>query len=89
MGPEWKVPYPLWVMLAKDLQGGNSSKEPLLAASAHSAPASTRSGWYWPLGDVTLSIPALPPPPDKHPLSFEGTAQGFLRGHWLLNERLD
>lgn len=39
--------------------------------------------------DVTLSILAPPPPPDKHPLSVEGTAQGFLRGHWLLNERPD
>lgn len=39
--------------------------------------------------DVTLSILAPPPPSNKHPLSFEGTAQGFLRGHWLLNERPD
>lgn len=39
--------------------------------------------------DVTLSILAPPPPPSKHPLSVEGTAQGFLRGHWLLNERPD
>lgn len=27
--------------------------------------------------------------PDKHPWSFEGAAQGFLRGHGLLNERPD
>ena len=42
-----------------------------------------------PAGDVTLSILAPPPPPNKHPLSFEGTAQGVLGGHWLLNERPD
>lgn len=66
------------------LQGGCSSRGPAPLGTA--GRVSLVPGAE---GDVTLSILAPPPPPNKHPLSFEGTAQGFLRGRWLLNERPD
>lgn len=59
-------------------------------------PTGSAALWGWQAGSawsglwrVTLSMQAPPPPPNKHPWSFEGTAQGFLRGLGLLNERAD
>lgn len=73
VGCRWRTPSPwaiLWQTCREELPWGPA---PLGTAG--------RVSLVPPAGNVTLSILAPPPPPNKHPLSFEGTAQGFLGGH--------